>query len=77
MFADEFGALLADASTVWFELPWKSILSNKGALALLWELHPNHPNLLPTYIDPEQTPEGVRLVFREGQFLLGQASPAT
>jgi glutathionylspermidine synthase len=53
MFADEFGALLADAPTVWFEPPWKSILSNKGALALLWELHPNHPNLLPAYIDPE------------------------
>ena len=29
----------------------KSILSNKAALALLWELHPNHPNLLPAYID--------------------------
>ncbi|WP_210694125.1 glutathionylspermidine synthase family protein, partial [Pseudomonas protegens] len=26
--------------------PWKAILSNKGALALLWERHAGHPNLL-------------------------------
>lgn len=28
---------------------WKSILSNKGILPLLWERHPDHPNLLPAY----------------------------
>jgi glutathionylspermidine synthase len=51
MFADEFGRYLPTANTIWFEPPWKSILSNKAALALLWELHPGHPNLLPTYIE--------------------------
>jgi glutathionylspermidine synthase len=29
------------------EPAWKSILSNKGLLALLWEMFPGHPNLLP------------------------------
>src|SRR6185437_14804374 len=47
----EFSRFLPGAHSVWFEPPWKAILSNKGALALLWELHPNHPNLLPAYFD--------------------------
>ena len=51
MFAEEFSRFLPGARVVWFEPPWKAILSNKAALALLWELHPNHPNLLPAYID--------------------------
>jgi glutathionylspermidine synthase len=51
LFADEFSQYLASSATTWFEPPWKAILSNKGALALLWELHPGHPNLLPTFFE--------------------------
>jgi glutathionylspermidine synthase len=51
MFTDDFGTLLPSAGVTWLEPPWKAILSNKGALALLWELHPGHPNLLPTYFE--------------------------
>ena len=51
LFADEFAQYLESAAATWFEPPWKSILSNKGALALLWELHPQHPNLLPTFFE--------------------------
>lgn len=51
MFEEEFAPLLATAGATWLEPPWKAILSNKGALALLWELHPGHPNLLPTYFE--------------------------
>jgi glutathionylspermidine synthase len=51
MFTEEFAPLLAKAGATWLEPPWKAILSNKGALALLWELHPGHPNLLPTYFE--------------------------
>jgi glutathionylspermidine synthase len=29
------------------------VLSNKAILPLLWELFPNHPNLLPAYTEPE------------------------
>ena len=32
----------------WFEPPWKTLLSNKAILPLLWELYPRHPNLLET-----------------------------
>jgi glutathionylspermidine synthase len=28
---------------------WKMLLSNKGLLAVLWELYPGHPNLLPAF----------------------------
>jgi glutathionylspermidine synthase len=38
----------------WIEPAWKSILSNKGILAILWELFPNHENLLECYFDSPQ-----------------------
>ncbi|GHJ94746.1 putative glutathionylspermidine synthase [Streptomyces sp. NE5-10] len=38
-------------TTCWIEPAWKMLLSNKALLAILWELHPGHPNLLPAYLD--------------------------
>jgi glutathionylspermidine synthase len=38
-------------STLWIEPAWKRLLSNKALLAILWELYPGHPNLLPAYLD--------------------------
>ncbi|GAA0466043.1 glutathionylspermidine synthase family protein [Streptomyces stramineus] len=38
-------------STLWIEPAWKMLLSNKALLAVLWELFPGHPNLLPSYLD--------------------------
>ncbi|WP_369042100.1 glutathionylspermidine synthase family protein [Streptomyces sp. Midd1] len=38
-------------STLWIEPAWKMLLSNKALLAILWELCPGHPNLLPAYLD--------------------------
>ena len=40
------------ASMRWIEPAWKMILSNKAILAVLWELFPNHPNLLPCSFEP-------------------------
>jgi glutathionylspermidine synthase len=54
MLADRFGRLILDRSmdaVLWIEPAWKSILSNKALLALLWRLHPDHPNLVPAYLD--------------------------
>ena len=50
---DEFGqnALKSLSKTQWIEPIWKMILSNKALLPLLWRLYPNHPNLLPAYLD--------------------------
>jgi len=38
------------APGVFVEPLWKSVISNKGFLALLWELNKGHPNLLETRI---------------------------
>lgn len=64
MFHDAFGKNLAAAPTRWIEPPWKAILSNKGILPLLWEMFPNHPNLLPAYFedDPQAAQLGASFV---------------
>lgn len=51
MVREQFAAHLAEAPVRWVEPAWKMVLSNKGILAVLWELFPNHPNLLPAYFD--------------------------
>ena len=51
MIADEFGANMIKAPWDVVEPAWKLILSNKGILPILWELFPDHPNLLPSYWD--------------------------
>lgn len=45
-----FSTKLEDAGVRWLEPAWKSIISNKALLPLLWEMFPNHPNLLPAYL---------------------------
>ena len=52
IFNDPFGPAIAGSGTLFVEPPWKAILSNKGMLALLWERHEGHPNLLPAFIEP-------------------------
>ncbi|NJP46131.1 glutathionylspermidine synthase family protein [Actinacidiphila epipremni] len=56
---DPFGPQVLDTldngggtgTTCWIEPAWKMLLSNKALLAVLWELNPGHPNLLPAYLD--------------------------
>ncbi|MFF9849938.1 glutathionylspermidine synthase family protein [Streptomyces litmocidini] len=56
---DRFGPHVLDTldngggtgTTCWIEPAWKMLLSNKALLAILWELNPGHPNLLPAYLD--------------------------
>jgi glutathionylspermidine synthase len=50
---EEFGAHLSPNGLQFIEPTWKMLLSNKGLLPILWELFPNHPNLLPAYSSPE------------------------
>ena len=53
MMREAFGASLPGSTTQFIEPPWKGVLSNKGILPLLWEMFPNHPNLLPAYFDDD------------------------
>jgi glutathionylspermidine synthase len=45
---------LLKADVVWVEPPWKAVLSNKGLLPILWELFPDHRNLLASFWTLEQ-----------------------
>jgi glutathionylspermidine synthase len=53
MVRDAFAANLAHQPRpcTFLEPAWKMLLSNKAILAVLWELNPGHPNLLPAYLD--------------------------
>lgn len=48
---EAFGQHLLGKPFEAIEPAWKMILSNKGILAILWELFPGHPNLLPSYFE--------------------------
>jgi glutathionylspermidine synthase len=64
MLREPYAPNLAGAGVRWIEPAWKAILSNKGILPLLWERHPDHPNLLPAYFadDPAATALGENYV---------------
>jgi glutathionylspermidine synthase len=47
MIREEFGQYLLSRKMRVIEPPWKMILSNKAILPVLWEMFPDHPNLLP------------------------------
>lgn len=53
MWGEEFSLYLPQETVQFIEPPWKMLLSNKGLLPVLWELYPDHPNLLPTYETPD------------------------
>lgn len=71
MMEEAFGPKLVSHRMQLIEPAWKAVLSNKGVLALLWERHPGHPNLLPAHFaeaNAEVRPGWVRkpLLSREG-----------
>lgn len=73
--ADAFGGNLLDLSRqgtlAVMEPAWKMLLSNKGLLAVLWEMYPGHPNLVEAHFDRSRFAPGTRvaakpLLGREG-----------
>ena len=51
---EQFGAHF-DKMKTWIEPIWKLLLSSKAILPVLWELFPNHPNLLPAYFYKDES----------------------
>ncbi|MFN4087843.1 MAG: glutathionylspermidine synthase family protein [Alphaproteobacteria bacterium] len=49
---ENFGAYIGPSRALVIEPPWKMVLSNKAILPILWEMFPDHPNLLPASLDP-------------------------
>lgn len=68
MMRESFGEHLHATATRFIEPLWKSVLSCKGLLPLLWELYPKHPNLLPAYFEAGKLTSYARkpLYSREG-----------
>jgi glutathionylspermidine synthase len=57
---ESFGPHLCRDPIQFIEPAWKMLLSNKGLLPILWELFPDHPNLLPAWEQAE--PLGERYI---------------
>ncbi len=43
-----------NTKTIMVEPMWKAMLSSKALLPILWELFPDHPNLLPAYFEDKK-----------------------
>jgi glutathionylspermidine synthase len=68
MMREAFGPMTIDCGTRFIEPMWKSVLSCKAILPILWELNPGHPNLLPAFFEPGRLTSYARKPFfsREG-----------
>ena len=64
MLREMFSTKLEDAGVRWLEPAWKSIISNKALLPMLWEMFPNHPNLLAAYFSEDAHPEMEKYVIK-------------
>lgn len=53
MLQEDFSHAVLNNNMLWLEPLWKSILSNKALLPMLWRQFPDHPNLLPAYFEDE------------------------
>lgn len=53
MLREEFAQYLPQSGVRWLEPAWKSIVSNKAILPVLWRRFPRHPHLLPAYFPDE------------------------
>ena len=66
LLADDCGTHLArsglDGRLTVIEPAWKMVLANKAILALLWEIYPDHPYLLPAFMDRAAFAAGTTIV---------------
>ncbi|MEH7840451.1 glutathionylspermidine synthase family protein [Rhizobium laguerreae] len=73
MLREPFARDLVRSGDVFVEPAWKAVLSNKGLLPLLWQRHPNHPNLLASYFTDDPAASSLSdyvrkpLLSREGE----------
>lgn len=59
LLADDFGKHLSADTMRMIEPAWKMTLSNKGLLAVLWEMFPGHANLLPAFFEDDPRVAGL------------------
>lgn len=68
LFREEFASKLLAKQCRIIEPAWKSLLSNKAILPLLWEMYPGHPNLLEAYFADDPRSEGLEFYARKPIF---------
>ena len=76
---EPFGRNIPRAPTLWIEPVWKMLWSNKAILTVLWEMFPNHPNLLQAALAPLDRPAVAKpMLGREGRgvFFTESGAPA-
>lgn len=67
LLSDEFGKYIKNSRTRLIEPAWKMILSNKAMLPLLYEMFPDHDNILPASYEKMEGMQVKKPVFgREG-----------
>lgn len=59
MLREPYAANVAGSKTQFIEPAWKSLLSNKGLLPMLWERHAGHPNLLEAWFEDDAGAAGL------------------
>jgi len=83
LWREAFAVHLAAEPVRFLEPAWKMLLSNKGLLPILWELFPDHPNLLPAFdrvecvgssyvAKPKLSREGANITWIENGVVLEQ-----
>jgi glutathionylspermidine synthase len=77
MLREMFSTKLEDAGVRWLEPAWKSIISNKALLPMLWEMFPNHPNLLPAYFAEDDFPPMDKYVVKPISLAKGRTCPSS
>ncbi len=68
MAEEPFFAEIGDQRPRFVEPAWKMMLSNKALLAILWELNPGHPLLLPAYFSADELQAGGTTFWAEKPF---------
>ncbi len=65
---EDFAEYIPTSKTQFIEPMWKVITSSKSILVKMWEMYPNHPNLLATYFESDKLVNYVRkpVFSREG-----------
>lgn len=53
LLCDDYADHIAGSGCLFLEPAWKSLLSNKGLLPVLWEMFEGHPNLLPAFFEAD------------------------
>lgn len=60
LLSEQYGIHAFSSMETWIEPVWKLLLTNKAILPILWELFPNHPNLLPSYFYTDEATSKIK-----------------